>query len=310
MIPNITICPLPFWPLYESAGDLMASLLEQDITFQKWLGRSKLLRALARGFFLPTYYHLITSGYGAFAGDELAGWLYLRGWRQILYIEALATRPDWRRRGIGSTLMHFAEEQARTLHREWLGLTATATNEAAICLYEQLGYRRAHWRIAHHDGEKCIPGGEHRRIRLQSIFGLTAWQAYRRFTAIDLAAGDGWAAPASTRLLEFDPHRRVGKQWLVTIDDQPVAYLNKHGSHACTYVYVACGPEWWEDGRIVDAIGTVLNDDISTPGPISLRLASNGHHDAALPLLMETGFMTRPANMFKMFKYLGSEVRG
>lgn len=286
-------------------GDLLAAMLEQDIMFQKWLGRSVVLRTLARGIFMPLYYHLITSGYGAFVGEDMAGWLYLRGWRQILYIETIATRPAWRKQGVGDALMRFAEGQARELHRQWLGLTVTATNEAAVRLYERHGYRRAHWRIAQHNGANALPSGESQEVRLKPIFGPAAWQAYRRFTTIDLAAGDEWAATASTRLLEFDPHRQWGKEWLVTVDDQAVAYLNRHGSRANPNLYFACGPDWWTDPRMTQAIRAALNDGASTSRSITLRLASSSHHDAALPLLSEIGFVSHPASMFKMFKYLG-----
>ena len=286
-------------------GDLLAAMLEQDIMFQKWLGRSVVLRTLARGIFMPLYYHLITSGYGAFVGEEMAGWLYLRGWRQILYIETIATRPAWRKQGVGDALMRFAEDQACELHRQWLGLTVTATNEAAVRLYERHGYRRAHWRIVKHDGEKTLPSGESQGVRLQPIFGPAAWQAYRRFTTVELAAGDEWAATASTRLLEFDPHRQWGKEWLVTVDGQAVAYLNRHGSRASTNLYLACGPDWWTDPCMTQAVGAALNDGASTSRSITLRLASSSHHDAALPLLSEIGFVSHPAGMFKMFKYLG-----
>lgn len=288
----------------------MASMLEQDITFRKMLGQSRILRTLARGLLLPVYYHLVTSGYGAFVEEELTGWLYLRGWRQILYIEAVATHPAWRKQGIGEALMSFAESQAHELHRQWLGLTVTAANEDAVRLYERQGYRRAHWRIAQCDRELSLPAGKDHSVRLQPVFGPGAWQAYRHFTAIDLTAGDGWAAPATTRLLEFEPHRQLGWEWLVMVDNQPVAYLNKHGSCACPTLYLACGSNWWGDPRIVQAIGASLNGDTPTSRSISLRLASSGHHDAALPLLSEIGFVTHPADTFKMFKYLGDAASG
>ncbi len=308
--PKITICPLPFWPICESSGDLLAAMLERDVMFQKWLGRSRGFAALARGFLMPIYYHLMTSGYGAFVGEELAGWLYLRGWRQILYIETLATRPAWRKQGIGDVLMSFAEGQACELHRQWLGLTATAANEVAVRLYERHGYRRAHWRIVQHDGGESLPSGDSHETHLRPVFGLAAWQAYRRFSAIDLAAGDGWAAPISTHLLEFDPHRQLGRKWLIMVDDQPVAYLNKHGSRACPKMYLACGPDWWDDPRILQAIGAALNEEALISRSITLRLASSGHHDAALSALSETGFVTCPASTFKMFKYLGDATSG
>jgi GNAT superfamily N-acetyltransferase len=309
-ISKVTISPLPFWPTLESTGDLLAAMLEQDAMFQKWLGRSGILRALTRSIFMPLYYHMITSGYGAFIGEELAGWLYLRGWRQILYIETLATKPAWRKQGVASALLRFAEEQARELHRQWLGLTVTASNEAAVQLYEKHGYRRAHWRIAQCDGGASLPSGESHEVRLQPIFGPTAWRAHRRFTAIDLAAGEGWVAPASTRLLDFDPHRQLGREWLVNINDERVAYLNRYGSRSGPHMYLACGPDWWADPRMTQAIGAALSIGAPASKGITLRLASSGHHDAALPLLSALGFGSRSASMFKMFNYLGGGQSG
>ncbi|MBN1428263.1 MAG: GNAT family N-acetyltransferase [Anaerolineae bacterium] len=304
---EFSICPLTFWKICESEGVLMSSMLEHDAAHQKWLGQSKMLRVLARICVLPLYYHLLTSGYGAFVGEELAGWLYLRGWRQILYVETLATHPNWRRQGIAKALLEFAEEKAVELHRRWMGLTVTGLNEAAISLYEKQGYRRAHWRVLCYEQDKMLKIGGDRVFQLRPALGLTANRAYHHFSTLDLAAGDEWNMPVSTRLLEFDPHHQSGKAWLIVIDDQSVAYLHKHGCHTHPNLYLACGPDWWGDLRVLAAIGAALDGNTNHAETITLRLASSGHHDAVFPLLAEMGFVTKPSIWFKMFKYMGQQ---
>lgn len=283
----------------------MASMLEHDAGYQKWLGQSKFLRILARYFALPFYYHLVTSGYGAFVNEELVGWLYIRGWKQMLYIETLATKPAWRKQGIARALLAFAERQARELHRQWMGLTVTGKNEAALHLYEGQGYQRAHWRVMHLNGRRKFKSEDGRRVYLRPIFGPLAYQAYCHFSASDLAAGDGWTVPVLAQQLQHDPHHWPGREWLVSIGDQPVAYLNRHGSRICPNLYLACEPDWWGNPHVLEAVEAVLSRDADQMKTVILRLGSSGHHDAALPLLTEMGFTTHPTILFRMFKHLG-----
>jgi ribosomal protein S18 acetylase RimI-like enzyme len=306
---DFNICPLTFWHIYRSMGALIESMLEHDDTYQEWVGRSGISRVLARVLALPAYYHLTTSGYGAFAGEELAGWLYLRGWRQVMYVDTLAIKPAWRRRGLGKTLLDFAEAQARELHRQWLGLTVTTTNEGAVRLYERQGFRRTHWQVVLCDNGKTASFGESTRAAtLRPIFGAAAWQAYHHYSTLDLAAGDGWAAPVVPHLLDLDPHRQWGRDWLVILDGQPVAYLNRHGSPTNPRLYLASSPDWWGHASILQAVGLALNGQASQSKTLTLRLASSSHHEAALLSLTEKGFMTHPATQIKMLKYLGDST--
>jgi hypothetical protein len=96
----------------------------------------------------------------------------------------------------------------------------------------------------------------------------------------------------------------------VKINDEPVAYLNRYGSRSCVHMYLACGPDQWADPRMTWAIGAALSIGAPASGRITLRLASSGHHDAVLPLLSMSGFVSRPASMFKMFNYLGGAQSG
>ncbi len=56
------------------------------------------------------------------------------------YIDALATGPAFRRRGVAQALLRQAEHRARLLGLRWLALDTTAANESARALYESYGF--------------------------------------------------------------------------------------------------------------------------------------------------------------------------
>jgi len=62
----------------------------------------------------------------------------------------LMVAADWRRRGVGRALMLGAEEWARTAGVRKLELHVLPYNEAAIALYESLGYEREGVRRNHY----------------------------------------------------------------------------------------------------------------------------------------------------------------
>src|SRR5689334_4413974 len=99
--PDLSIWPLTFLQVVQSADTAMSALLEKDANLRKWLVASESLRQIGRYVIVPVYYHLLTSGYGAMVDGQLVGQLYVRGWHQVMYIETLTTHPEWRRKGIG-----------------------------------------------------------------------------------------------------------------------------------------------------------------------------------------------------------------
>ncbi|WP_019912594.1 GNAT family N-acetyltransferase [Paenibacillus sp. HW567] len=57
------------------------------------------------------------------------------------HIGSLATLPESRGTGIGSKLIHFAEEKARLSNYDKLSLTVRQENSGAVNLYEKLGFK-------------------------------------------------------------------------------------------------------------------------------------------------------------------------
>lgn len=70
------------------------------------------------------------------------------------WIATIAVLPEYRQRGIGRALLVACETQLKTPR---IKLSARASNQAAINLYEQEGYHTTDiWRSYYNDGENAI----------------------------------------------------------------------------------------------------------------------------------------------------------
>jgi GNAT superfamily N-acetyltransferase len=301
--PMVSIYPLTFLQIAQSSSAVVNALQEQDIQAQNWFGTSPLVKRFMIATGVPLYYHWLTSGYGAFLDHEIAGWLFLRGWHQVLYVEGLAVAPDWRRKGVATALMHFVEQQAHELRREWLGLTVTLANESAVSLYEQQGFQRGHARILCYQGQD-VPDLPESSADLSSVIAQTAGQMYRHFAERDLAAGNAPTSQVQARFLGRESYRSIsGNHWLVRIDGQPAAYLHRRRFAQRLVIYLAALPEHWASPELIGALAKAVGKTKPSP-TIELRLASDGHHDAMCAAMGPLGFVERLATTMKMFKHL------
>jgi ribosomal protein S18 acetylase RimI-like enzyme len=81
-----------------------------------------------------------------------------RSSKKEFWIATIAVDPRFQRRGIGRQLLRACEQQAK-LHQ--LKLTVRISNQAAISLYEQEGYRTMDiWKSYYVDGEDGLVMGK------------------------------------------------------------------------------------------------------------------------------------------------------
>jgi ribosomal protein S18 acetylase RimI-like enzyme len=75
-------------------------------------------------------------------GEEVVGTLIVGwdGWRGSFY--RLAVRPDWRRRGLATGLVRAAEAHLRELGASRLTAVVADSEQAAMSLWQAMGYRR------------------------------------------------------------------------------------------------------------------------------------------------------------------------
>jgi ribosomal protein S18 acetylase RimI-like enzyme len=72
---------------------------------------------------------------GAMIGAVMAGFDGTRGW-----IYHLAVDAQYRRRGVGTALMHASEERLRALGCPKINLQVRAANDGVVAFYRSLGY--------------------------------------------------------------------------------------------------------------------------------------------------------------------------
>ncbi|MFC4161895.1 GNAT family N-acetyltransferase [Chitinimonas lacunae] len=96
-------------------------------------------RLLDQGLATPGH-HLYTIDH---AGDGPVGaiWLAMRPGTTVAFVYDLFIAPTWRRRGFGRAAMQLLETTARQLGASTLALHVFGHNDAAVALYQHLGYR-------------------------------------------------------------------------------------------------------------------------------------------------------------------------
>src|SRR5690606_30750695 len=229
---------------------------------------------------LPLYHHWATCGFVAMNGSQPVGWVFLRGWRQVLYVETLLVHSAWREHGVEAHLLRFAEDQARELNRRWIGLTVDGGDEPEW--FRANGYRRGHWRVmARPQSAAATPEPTGERVELRRLYGGVAHRAYLGFARQDVLAGEQSADDILTRYLARDPYRRSGRSWHIMYSRQPIAYVNLSTSAGGATVYVAAAQGWWGSAPLLAGIARVLQEHVSAPARVTIRLASTGHHEAA-----------------------------
>ncbi len=304
--PGMSIRPLTFLQILQAAQHIVEDRLAYETVVRHGPNAPVPAHSLAHILGLPLLYHWTTSGYGAFYGEQPVGWMFLRGWYQVLYIEALIVLPEWRDRGIEETLLACAECHARQLQRQWLGLTITADNNKNLEFYKARGYLRGHWRVLHHESLPPASLGAKEAVRLVPVVGLAARRAFRHYASLDLGAVDAPNEITLARFLARDPYCCPRRGYLVVYQSQPIGYVNINPHRLPLTVYLASGREWWGSQPMVDAVRIALRTSGRAPTSLDLRLGSNAHHDAARTRFEEMGFAEQPAVSTLMFKRISA----
>ncbi|MBA2666709.1 MAG: GNAT family N-acetyltransferase [Trueperaceae bacterium] len=100
---------------------------------------------------MAAYRRVVDAGHGvwwgAFDGDALVANLGVFKVGELARYQAVVTDPEYRRRGVASTLVHHAAEAARTVWGSELLLLETEPEGPALGLYERLGFAPIEQRV-------------------------------------------------------------------------------------------------------------------------------------------------------------------
>lgn len=81
--------------------------------------------------------------FAAFADGEFAGYAGMRYAADEGYVDDVAVLPQFRRRGVGNSLVTALLQYAGAKELAFLSLEARASNTPALALYRQLGFEEA-----------------------------------------------------------------------------------------------------------------------------------------------------------------------
>jgi ribosomal protein S18 acetylase RimI-like enzyme len=76
------------------------------------------------------------------SGERVVGMFVLREKSDTLYISSLAVAPEYRRLGIATYILKYANAWARRLNKKWLELGVSKLNAPALRLYRKFGFAK------------------------------------------------------------------------------------------------------------------------------------------------------------------------
>ncbi len=284
---EIRISPLTFLQVYQATPAILGSRAGHS----GWLNRLLLAMRL----------HLLTAAYGAFDGETCMGWIFLRGWRQVLYIDTLVIAEPHRGGRVAQYLLDFASTQARDLNRAWLGAKVDIADPQMVAMFERGGFQQPNrhvLRLSHMAGlpqQRDLPA-------LQPVHGAAAEYLRRKLTRLDLATGDGDACAIPLHFLVASLEQRGGRSWVWVEQGRPAAYLHLYGPPTHPILYIAGPQERWGRLPLLDLAAAVVHQRGRAAAAIDVQFGSVGHYEASCRALLQAGFQEEPMASIKMYR--------
>ncbi|GAB4474049.1 MAG: hypothetical protein Kow00124_13670 [Anaerolineae bacterium] len=281
------ILPLTFLQIYRAAPAILGSRSEHP----GWLNRLRLAMRL----------HLLTAAYGAFDDETCRGWMFLRGWRQVLYIDTLVIAEPQCSGTAAQQLLDFANAQARDLNRAWLGAKVDITDPQTVAMFERDGFQQPNRHVLRLSHMANLPQPRN-LTTLQPVRGAAAAHLRRRLTRLDLAAGDGDACAIPLYFLVESLEQRGGRSWVWVEQGRPAAYLHLYGPPAHPSLYIAGPQEQWGRLPLLDLAAAVVHQQGRAASGIDVQFGSMGHYAASRPELVQAGFEERLMTSIQMYR--------
>ncbi|MES2129559.1 MAG: GNAT family N-acetyltransferase [Pseudomonadota bacterium] len=240
--------------------------------------------------------------FGAFAGSELAGIVGVgreapNKLRHNGFIRGMYVGPAHRGQGLGRALMQHALDFAATMEGvRQVTLAATIGNDAAIGLYQSLGFKS----YGHEPGALLIDGVLYDEVQMVRELGPVAQQAAPRKPVV-LAPGQGRAYPMGQLSAVFKADEAetlsqysVSEWWLKPYTEGPGAHM--HPEDDLFYVIegvmsISVGDTWFEcePGAFVLAPGGVAHDFANRSAARAgfLNFSAPGPFEPAMPGIAE-----------------------
>lgn len=231
----------------------------EDPKFQEIL--SNPVKSFIYRVFGPFYVRLKCESYKAVISGRMVGYILLR--QQVhgkfsIHIWDIVVHPEFRGKGIGTSLMKFAEKIAENKY-QYLTLVVTENNTAALSLYQKLGYRNLQdspirFRIMEIPTKKR----SWHTIRLESISGEEAvsWRNTIRLEVVESMSGSDGNEMIQSLYLSEKLKKGIDRFRIVATNEE-AGYVSIEHKKDLTSIFFLLHPDYWgtiTEAKIIDTI--------------------------------------------------------
>jgi GNAT superfamily N-acetyltransferase len=224
--------------------------------------RSNPLKSFLYRLFGPLYVRLTLISFKAVACGKIAGYVLIKKRDHSIHIWDLVVDSEFRGKGIGRSLMRYAEKIAEDRHR-YVTLAVMEDNIPAIRLYSELGYENLQFSpVCYLVTKPKAPEKGSKFVELESISEEEAIQIRSDHYAAVLDAVVGPAKRETALLLYPLPSKiRRKTECFRILASAEVGYLSVRRRKDLTSIFLLINPKVWETDAESDAIKKVIEKE-------------------------------------------------
>lgn len=197
--------------------------------------------------FGPVYVRLTLVGFKVVAQGKIAGYILIKRREHSLHVWDLVVKPEFRGKGIGKSLMEYAEKYAGDKY-QYITLAVMEDNAPAIGLYKKLGYKNLQFSPICYKVERA---DTHERgsesLKLELVLGEVAVRSRSEhfFSVLNVVIGLDKSEIA--RLLYPPPSkmRRKTESFKISRFEKEVGYVSVRQRNNLASVFLIIDPDIW-----------------------------------------------------------------
>ena len=252
---------------------------------------------------LPSLYQK-SEGFLAEVDGEIAGFTFSYIRPMMLRVDSFMVEADYRKQGVGSSLLNEIEEFAREYEIRFLVNAMPRENESGYEFAQKKGFDPYRSKLMHLDGEAKL-GEVSEGVEVEKVVAAIAKAQYDKFLSIELEEGDEWAKELIISEFAELGFNRVGEHFNCLKDGEVKGYLRLIKGVEKITVYLSCESEFWGDAIQLEWIRAAMERSQFEIKNIEIMFASGGHHEKARELFCSVGFKEDVRQRFLIVKDLG-----
>lgn len=218
------------------------------------------LKSFLYKLFGPVYVRLTLIGFKAVVDGKIAGYILIKRRGYSIHIWDLVVDSDFRGKGIGESLMRFAEKSVENKCR-YISLAVMEDNAPAMHLYEKLGYQNFLFSPVCYQIEKAGELKKGRKlIELKSVSGKAAIRSRSENLSNVLDAVIGSDKREIVQLLYPLPSKtkRKTRHFMISQLDTEVGFASIKQRKDLASVFLIISPKVWDTDVETEAIIKVI----------------------------------------------------